>query len=136
MRDYVQKTFQDKNLVMWHGTSEARWEIVQNKGLHPGNTGEAYNDLVSGYSEHNVYLAHTPKAAQFYARRQAKKDNSKGIVLKIQVPDPSKIVADDRFAQYGGEMAGHRGDRIKASVKELGEVGYKGWIPPKFISKK
>ena len=136
MRDYVQKTFQDKNLVMWHGTSEARWEIVQNKGLRPGNTGEAYNDLVSGYSEHNVYLAHTPKAAQFYARRQAKKDNSKGIVLKIQVPDPSKIVADDRFARYGGEMAGHRGDRIKASVKELGEVGYKGWIPPKFISKK
>ncbi|HAT69083.1 MAG TPA: hypothetical protein DCS22_01165, partial [Flavobacteriaceae bacterium] len=40
MRDYVQKTLQDRNLVMWHGTSEARWEIIQNKGLHPGNTGE------------------------------------------------------------------------------------------------
>ena len=136
MRDYVQKTFQDKNLVMWHGTSEARWEIIQNKGLHPGNTGEVYVDLVPGYSEHNIYLATTPKAAQFYARRQAKKDNSKGIVLQIQVPNPDKIIADDRFARHGGEIAGDKSSQIKSSIKELGEVGYRGWIPPKFISKK
>jgi hypothetical protein len=136
MRDYVQKTLQDRNLVMWHGTSEARWEIIQNKGLHPGNTGEAYVDLVPGYSEHNIYLAHTPKAAQFYAKRQAKKDNSTGVVLEIQVPDPNKIVADDRFAQYGGEIEGDKPNQIKSSIKELGEVGYRGWIPPKFIRKK
>ena len=24
--------FKDKDLVMWHGTSEARWEIIQRKG--------------------------------------------------------------------------------------------------------
>ena len=136
MQDYVQKTFKNRNLIMWHGTSEARWEIVQNKGLRPGNTGEAYVDLVPGYSEHNVYLAHTPKAAQFYAKRQAKKDNSTPVILRIKVPDPNKLIADDRFARYGGEIAGHRGDRIKASVKEIGELAYKGWIPPKFISKK
>ena len=136
MRDYVQKTLQDRNLVMWHGTSEARWEIIQNKGLHPGNTGEVYVDLVPGYSEHNIYLATTPKAAQFYARRQAKKDNSKGIVLQIQVPNPDKIIADDRFARHGGEIAGDKSSQIKSSIKELGEVGYRGWIPPKFISKK
>ena len=136
MRDYVQKTFQDRDLVMWHGTSEARWEIIQNKGLHPGNTGEVYVDLVPGYSEHNIYLATTPKAAQFYARRQAKKDNSKGIVLQIQVPNPDKIIADDRFARHGGEIAGDKSSQIKSSIKELGEVGYRGWIPPKFISKK
>ena len=132
MEDYVQKTFKGKDLVMWHGTSEARWEIIQNKGLHPGNTGEVYVDLVPGYSEHNIYLATTPKAAQYYAKRQAKKDNSKGVVLKIQVPDPNKIVADDRFARAAGDVS----SRIKYSVKELGEVGYKGWIPPKFIQRK
>lgn len=137
MRDYVQKTFKDKDLVMWHGTSEARWEIIQNKGLRPGHTGEAYVDLVPGYSEHNVYLAHTPKGAQFYAKRQAKKDNSKGIVLKVQVPDPSKIVADDRYARgWEGKIIGYDPKQIKSSVKELGEVGYNGRIPPKFISKK
>ena len=137
MRDYVQKTFKDKDLVMWHGTSEARWEIIQNKGLRPGHTGEAYVDLVPGYSEHNVYLAHTPKGAQFYAKRQAKKDNSKGIVLRVQVPDPSKIVADDRYARgWEGKIIGFDPKQIKSSVKELGEVGYNGRIPPKFIRKK
>ena len=136
MQDYVQKTFQDKNLVMWHGTSEARLEFISRKGLRPGHTGEAYVDLIPGYSEHNVYLATTSKAAQFYAKRQAKKDESTPVVLKINVPNPDKLIADDRFARYGGEIAGNRGDRIKASVKAMGELAYKGWIPPKFISKK
>jgi len=136
MQDYVQKTFQDKNLVMWHGTSEARLEFISRKGLRPGHTGEAYVDLIPGYSEHNVYLATTSKAAQFYAKRQAKKDESTPVVLKINVPNPNKLIADDRFARYGGEIAGNRGDRIKASVKAMGELAYKGWIPPKFISKK
>ena len=136
MQDYVQKTFQDKNLVMWHGTSEARLEFISRKGLRPGHTGEAYVDLIPGYSEHNVYLATTSKAAQFYAKRQAKKDESTPVVLKIKVPNPNKLIADDRFARYGGEIAGNRGDRIKASVKAMGELAYKGWIPPKFISKK
>jgi hypothetical protein len=136
MQDYVQKTFQDKNLVMWHGTSEARLEFISRKGLRPGHTGEAYVDLIPGYSEHNVYLATTSKAAQFYAKRQAKKDESTPVVLKIKVPNPNKLIADDRFARSDGEIAGHRGDRIKASVKAMGELAYKGWIPPKFISKK
>jgi len=136
MRDNVQKILHDKNLEMWHGTSEARWEIVQRKGLRPGHTGEVYVDLVPDYSEHNVYLATTPKGAQFYAKRQAKKDNSKPIVLRVQVPDPRKLVADDRFARWGGEVKGYDIDRIKASIKEMGELGYKGRIPPKFIRKK
>ena len=136
MRDNVQKILHDKNLVMWHGTSEARWEIIQRKGLRPGHTGEAYIDLVPGYSEYNVYLATTPKGAQFYARRQAKKDDSKPIVLRVQVPNPRKLIADDRFAYRGGEVQGRDIDSIKSSIKEMGELGYNGWIPPKFISKK
>ena len=137
MSSYVQDIVQQKDdLIMYHGTSEARWEIIQRTGLRPGQVGEVYNDLIPGYSEFNVYLATTPKAAQFYARRQAKKDDSKSIVLQVKVPDPVKLIADDRFAWWGGEIEGHRIDRIKDSIKELGELAYKGWIPPKFIKKK
>lgn len=137
MSSYVQDIVQQKDdLIMYHGTSEARWEIIQRTGLRPGQVGEVYNDLIPGYSEFNVYLATTPKAAQFYARRQAKKDDSKSIVLQVKVPDPVKLIADDRFARFGGEIEGHRMDRIKDSIKELGELGYKGFIPPKFIKKK
>ena len=137
MSSYDQDIVQQKeDLIMYHGTSEARWEIIQQKGLLPGQAGEVYNDLIPGYSEFNVYLATTPKAAQFYARRQAKKDDSKSIVLQVKVPDPDRLKADDRFARFGGEIEGHRMDRIKDSIKELGELGYKGFIPPKFIKKK
>ena len=137
MSSYVQDIVQQKDdLIMYHGTSEARWEIIQRTGLRPGQVGEVYNDLIPGYSEFNVYLATTPKAAQLYARRQAKKDDSKSIVLQVKVPDPVKLIADDRFARFGSDIAGHRMDRIKSSIKELGELGYKGFIPPKFIRKK
>ena len=137
MSSYVQDIIQRKeDLIMYHGTSEARWGIIQNKGLQPGQTGEVYNDLIPGYSEFNVYLATTPKAAQFYAKRQAKKDDSKSIVLQVEVPDPIRLMADDRFARMGQDIVGNKMDRIKDSIKEIGELAYKGWIPPKFIRKK
>ena len=135
MSSYVHDIIQRKeDLIMYHGTSEARWEIIQNKGLRPGQTGEVYNDLIPGYSEFNVYLATTPKAAQFYAKRQAKRDDSKSIVLQVEVPDPMRLLADDRFARMGQDIVGNKMDRIKGSIKELGELAYKGWIPPKFIT--
>ena len=137
MRDNVQKILHDKDLIMWHGTSEGRWEMIQHKGLQPGKTGEAYVDLIPGYSEHNVYVATTPKGAQYYAKRQAKKDGSKPVVLKVQIPNPRKLIADDRYAHHSTDKSvGKSIDRIKTSIKEMGELGYNGWIPPKFISKK
>ena len=137
MRDNVQKILHDKDVVMWHGTSEERWGMIQHKGLQPGKTGEAYVDLIPGYSEHNVYVATTPKGAQYYAKRQAKKDGSKPVVLKVQIPNPRKLIADDRYAHHSTDKsAGKHIDRIKSSIKQMGELGYNGWIPPKFISKK
>ena len=133
----VQKILHDKDLIMWHGTSEERWGMIQHKGLQPGKTGEAYVDLIPGYSEHNVYVATTPKGAQYYAKRQAKKDGSKPVVLKVQIPNPRKLIADDRYAHHSTDKSvGKSIDRIKTSIKEMGELGYNGWIPPKFISKK
>ena len=137
MRDNVQKILHDKDLIMWHGSSEGRWEMIQHKGLQPGKTGEAYVDLIPGYSEHNVYVATTPKGAQYYAKRQAKKDGSKPVVLKVQIPNPRKLIADDRYAHHSTDKSvGKSIDRIKTSIKEMGELGYNGWIPPKLITKK
>ena len=51
MSRYVHDIIQRKeDLIMYHGTSEARWGIIQQKGLRPGQTGEVYNDLIPGYS--------------------------------------------------------------------------------------
>jgi len=36
----------------------------------------------------------------------------------------------------GQDIVGNKMDRIKDSIKEIGELAYKGWIPPKFIRKK
>lgn len=121
-------------LVMYHGTSSERWEQIRYNGLRPGNTGEVYIDLVPGYSEHNIYLATTPKAAEFYAKRQAKKDDSKPVILKITVPDKNKIIADDAFIDRNPEL-GTSARQIKISLKELGSVAYRGSILPIHIKK-
>jgi hypothetical protein len=55
-------------------------------------------------------------------------------VLQVEVPDPMRLLADDRFARMGQDIVGNKMDRIKGSIKELGELAYKGWIPPKFIT--
>lgn len=144
VQDPTKQVFNKSNdqITMYHGTSQDRWEQIQQKGLRPGYTGEAYIDLVPGYSEENVYLATNKKTAQFYAKRQAGKDQSKPVVLKVQVPDPAKIRADDRYVprettddQPSKHQYGSREKGIKAGLRTLGEVAYRGIIRPKFISK-
>ena len=82
-------------LVMFHGTSEKRWNAIQKKGLRPGSAGEVYFDMVSGWSENNVYLTFSHANAENYATRQAIKDGSKAAVLRVEVPDTSRLVADE-----------------------------------------
>jgi len=132
--------------VFYHGTSSDRWEQIQQKGLQPGQTGEAYVDLRPGYSEHNVYLATNPKVAEFYAKRQAKKDgSSSGVILKVTVPDPAKLLADDDWIPPGTwsdeeqrviplspkaqlQRAGSH-IALSKSGRELGSFAYRGRIP-------
>jgi hypothetical protein len=70
-------------ITMYHGTSVKRWKEIQKKGLVPGKYDEAYADLIPGYSENNVYLTVSPAEAENYATRQAIKDKSKAMVLKV-----------------------------------------------------
>lgn len=88
-------------LVMFHGTSKARWNIIEQKGLRPSSGGDVYADLVEGWSEHNVYLTFSHSNAENYATRQAIKDGSDAVVLRVEVPDISKLVADeDAFGMF------------------------------------
>lgn len=132
--------------VMYHGTSSERWEQIQQRGLQPGHTGEAYADLRPGYSEHNVYLATNPKVAEFYAKRQAKKDGSSaGVILKVTVPDPARLLSDDEWIPAGqwsekeqrvippspSDQLRRGGSQqaLRSSGRQLGSFAYRGRIP-------
>jgi hypothetical protein len=134
MEDNVTKIMKNKPQVLYHGTSWSRWESIQKKGLQPGHTGEVYNDLIKGYSEHNVYLGMNPKTAEFYGKRQAVKDgDDKYVVLEITVPDPGKYSPDDAFHPRREVDPKRMHNQVKLGVKELGSVAYRGTILPKHI---
>ena len=124
-------------------------KIIQRKGLRPGQTTGTYNDLKPGYSEKNVYLVTTPKGAEFYAKRQAKKeDDARYAILQVTVPDPSRLLADDRYVLPGEWQdkvwMPHPPERLRKiaadkkrlawSGRENGEFAYPGIILPKHIT--
>ena len=82
-------------VVLFHGTSTKRWETIKKRGLIPGSGGEVYYDLVTGYSENNIYLTFSHENAQNYATRQAIKDVSDAAVLRVTIPDYTDLVADE-----------------------------------------
>lgn len=136
--------------IMYHGTSQKRWEEIQKHGLRPGKTGKVYIDLVPGYSEYNVYLTTNPKTADFYAKRQAKKDgDNQGVILQVTVPDPARLLSDDYFLPRGswsddeqrlippepGATRRRAGEKwpVGRSGRDLGSFAYHGRIPPSYI---
>jgi hypothetical protein len=133
LESHVRQVLKREGQVMYHGTSKKRWDdSISKEGLRPGKTGQAYVDLIKGYSEHNIYLAVNEKSAEFYGKRQAKKDDdTQYVVLKIKVPDAGKFIPDDAYAH--GMKSGEEHDRIKSGVSELGSIAYKGVIRPQFI---
>jgi hypothetical protein len=132
----VDKIFSTDQIIMYHGTSRIRYEEIKRIGLRPGKTGDVYNDLIAGYSDHNVYLATNAKGAEFYGKRQAKKDNDTAyVILKVTVPDNSKLMPDDQFAHRWVNSKDPKTlvSMIKMSIKEMSEIAYRGSIMPKFI---
>lgn len=161
--DPTDQILKNKPPIMYHGTSMKRWKEIQRVGLAPGNAPDEYNDLIKNYSEHNIYLATTPKGASFYGKRQAAKDgDSQYVVLAITVPDPAKLLTDDHWnhiafhtivpdendLDYRGNpktvnvpkskeeltKQGSEPQRLRRSGRELGEFAYRGRILPKHIS--
>lgn len=135
----VERIMTEEHPTMYHGTSKKRWdEFVEKKGLQPGKTGEAYYDLIKGYSEHHIYLAGDEKTAEFYGKRQAKKeDDTHYVIIQVSVPDTAKLWPDDEFSY--AIVQGHAKDDhsvyqlIKASIKANGSLAYRGTIKPTFL---
>jgi hypothetical protein len=82
-------------LTMFHGTSVARWKTIKKVGLVPGSGGDVYVDMVTGWSDKNIYLTFSHSKAENYATRQAIKDKSKAAVLRVEIPDVTKLVTDE-----------------------------------------
>lgn len=82
-------------ITAYHGTSTGRWPEIEKSGLNPGKFEKFYADLIRGYSDKNVYLTLDPHTAENYATRAAVWDESDALILKVEVPDPARIVADE-----------------------------------------
>ena len=89
---------------LFHGTSEYRWKEIQRLGFMrggaPSREGYQYVDLKQGWSEDNVYLTDTIEDAENYASRQFDKDGGKAVVLRVKIPDTSKLVIDEDNQAY------------------------------------
>ena len=147
LQDYTDLILSDKPPIMYHGTSWTNAQIILEKGLRPGHTPDQYVDLVPGYSEHNIYLSTTAKAAEFYAKRACKKSNTfqPGAILAIRIPDPAKLLADDQYiprnypnrnpqlSNQEIQNFGSEKKRLSWSGREGGEFAYRGIIRPSFI---
>lgn len=140
MEDGVNKVMNGKDVVLYHGTSKKRWEeSISKQGLRPGKHEDVYVDLISGYSEHNVYLAIDAKTAEFYGKRQAKKDDDTHfVVIEVKVPDVAKILADDHAVAYPLNNGRKLNDvqmhaATKNGIKTNSSVAYKGIIRPTFL---
>lgn len=117
----------------FHGTSTLRLPEILKKGLVPGQFGESYVDLIPGFSIHMIYLATDPRTAEFYAKRQSKKDygvSDSGVVLKIKIPDKDRI-----FSSETGLGARSRlwDIPVSKSIQVSGEFAYMGRIPASMI---
>lgn len=130
----------NKPSIMYHGTSQYRWNFIEKRGLLPRAldsnrkaADDVYNDLIPNYSEKNVYLTTTKNTAEFYAKRQANKDISSPVILIIDIPDKSLLIPDDRFVNKQNKEYSFLD--FKKSLYALGEFAYRGPILPKFIRK-
>ena len=82
-------------IVAYHGTSTKRWPAIEKGGMKPGKFETPYSDQIPGYSEGNLYFTTDPQTAENYATRAAIWDKSTPLVLKVEIPDFTRIVPDE-----------------------------------------
>jgi GNAT superfamily N-acetyltransferase len=109
-------------LVAYHGTSMKWWKEVQSKGLRPGERDQTYVDLIPGYSSRNVYLTFDVSDAENYATRESIWSGGRPLVLKVVVPDPSKIVADEDVLGILNTSREYHLERLDGRERILGQI--------------
>jgi hypothetical protein len=82
-------------LFAYHGTSTKRWPEIEKKGMYPGKFEVAYVDQIPGYSDKNLYFTLDPHTAENYATRAAVWDKAAALILKVEIPDITRIVPDE-----------------------------------------
>jgi hypothetical protein len=82
-------------LIVYHGTSTKRWPEIEKRGLVPGKFEVAYGDQIPGYSIKNLYFTMDPHTAENYATRAAVWDKGAALILKVEIPDITRILPDE-----------------------------------------
>jgi len=82
-------------VVAYHGTTSTLVKNILERGLRPGKSQYSYSDQVKGWSEGNIYLTLSPANAENYATRAAIWYGGTPTVLRVTIPDPAHIVADE-----------------------------------------
>jgi hypothetical protein len=96
----------------YHGTTKSNSEKILKIGLQPKDTEDIYGNktysrenkksmfrgnssTLIGYTDKNIYLTPSLDVAKQYAYRQSQHNNDEPVVLKVLIPDKSKLVLDD-----------------------------------------
>jgi hypothetical protein len=114
--DNLPITNEDGNLYFYHGTNRKSAVNIMKVGLRPMDTKNIMvtnrfsddmktksmfrgnSSTIQGYTDNNIYLTPSINVAKSYAWRQTtfKEDpEDSPIVLKVMIPDPSKLLIDD-----------------------------------------
>lgn len=126
-------------LYFYHGTSENRWNDIQNIGLTPrSETGitPAYGAHISSAKTSNpnyVYLTgFFGSTARLAAIDAANIDQSIPVILRIDSKgiDPQKLRADEDAIPKNDPLGNYD---WQYSIQNLDTVGYEGSISPQFI---
>lgn len=140
------KTIDFKNLTgsiqnVFHGTTEKYLPEIMKKGLIPNSNVSNWDIEVTGINSQNkrpIYLTTDFNVAKSHAINASEKNGSKPVVLKIKIPDMSKIDYD--FDSFNNETdpnfdVKNQYKQMYSSVRESGLMAYDGRIPPSHILK-
>jgi len=108
-------------IKLYHGTSMKRYDEIKIKGLRPNMTPEIYGDLVTGYSEYNIYLSVSIAEARNYASRAAVDDESLAVVLEVEINDFTKFVPDEDTLHWIEYAIGHNVKLKNYFISKYGE---------------
>ena len=103
-------------ITAYHGTTTARWKDIEKKGMLPGKFDDPYSDQISGYSSKNLYFTMDPHTAENYATRAAIWYGGKPLILKVEIPDITKIMPDEdnlHWFQLDREYTLTESERVK-----------------------
>jgi hypothetical protein len=107
IRHDIEKDYNTSDLVLYHGTSSSVLDRIKTVGLKPIDSKELEKTYLSNYrgnnstinehTENNIYLTANKQLAIMYAKNQAKVRKDTPILIKVSIPNISKLIVDDDY---------------------------------------